>query len=686
MLRTLIVLALSAAVIAGCGPKPQGPKPLDGSPAGTQPLATPDAAAIGMPLTDTVEQYSAACNAALADARARLLALETFEGSRTIDGVLVPLNELSRVVSNTWNEAGIIEIAHPDAAFRDAAGACNRDYAKLGSEISLSRALFERVAAVDTSKADTATQFSQFKLVRDFKRAGVDKDEATRRRIAKLVAEINQAGQNFDRIIREDVREITLESEADLAGLPDDFIASHPPGADGTILITTDAADYSPFMAYADSDSARKALRIAQRSRGYPENTAYLKTLLAKRHELASLLGYSSFAAYITEDKMVQSPERVQRFIDEVAQIAAAPVATEKALLLERLRKTDPAATQVESWQFAYLAEQERRERFALDSRAVRAYLAFANVQQGIFDLAERLFGITIKEWDAAVWAPGVTAHEIWQDGKAIGRFYLDLHPRDGKAAQSAHYPIWAGVEGKQLPLSVLFDNLPGEGDPYALIEHAELARFLHEFGHLLHHQFAGHGVWVNNSGIATEWDFVEAPALLLEQFAYDYATLRTFAVNAQGKTIPEELVRQLNRARRFGEGIDTATQTHYAALSLAYHDRDPTHIDLDAELVEIENKYAPFPYLPGTHFNANFAHLNGYSATYYTYQWSLAIARDLFTRFAIESPANPAVSIAYRKAILDPGGSAPATELVEAFLGRPFTVGATSDWLARPQ
>jgi thimet oligopeptidase len=680
MLRTLIALAFTAVFIAGCGEKTQAPKPPEGSPAGVPPPAQPDAPAAGMPLYDTVEQYSAACSAALADARARLLALETFEGARTIEGVLVPLNELSRVVSNIWNEAGVIENAHPDAAFRAAAEVCDRDYFKLGAEISLSRALYERVASVDTAKADKATQFSQFKLVRDFKRAGVDRDDATRTRIAKLVAEINQAGQNFDRIIHEDVREIALDSEADLAGLPADYIASHLPGADGKILITTDTADYSAFMAYADSDPARKALRIAQRSRGYPENTAYLKTLLAKRHELASLLGYPSFAAFITEDKMVQSPERAQRFIDEIAHSVAAPVAADKALLLERLRKTDPAATQVQSWQYPYLAEQERLQRYAVDFRAVRSYLGFANVQQGIFDLAERLFGITIKEWDAAVWAPGVTAHEIWQDGKTIGRFYLDLHPREGKAAHVGHYAIWAGIEGKQLPLGVLLFNLPGEGDSHALIEHADLVAFLHEFGHLLHHQFAGHGAWVNNSGIATEWDFAEAPAQLLEQFAYDYATLKTFAVNAQGKTIPEELVGQLNRARKFGEGIDTATQTAYAALSLSLHDRDPAQIDLDAEIVAIDNKYAPFPYVPGTHFYANFAHLNAYSATYYSYQWSLAIARDLFTRLAKEGAANPAVGIAYRKAILDPGGSAPASELVEQFLGRPFTVDATSD------
>lgn len=645
----------------------------------------PAPADAGMPLYDAVEDYVAACNTTIADLRARLSALENYTGPRTIEKVLLPANEMWRQMSNSWNEAGLIQNVHPDPAFRKAAEECDQEFVKLQADINLSRPLYDRIADVDVSHADEATQYSQFKLARDFRRAGVDKDGTTRGKIRALVEEINLISQQFGRAIREDVRGIDIDSPAGMAGLPDDYIAAHPPGTNGLIRITTDTPDYVPFMTYAKSDAERKALRIAQRQRGYPPNNDNLKALLQKRFELAQLLGYPTYAAYITEDKMVATPERAQAFIDDISKIVSARVNADKASLLARLRSTDRDATEVQSWQYPYLAEIERKERYSIDSKELRTYFRFSNVRQGIFDLTERMFGIKIKDWDTPVWAPDVTAHEIWQDGKLIGHFYLDLHPREGKYKHAAHFPIWLGIAGQQLPLSALVCNFSGASNPDALMEHSDVVTFLHEFGHLLHSQFAGRGQWVNNSGVATEWDFVEAPSQLLEQWAYDYNTLKSFAVSAQGKTIPEEMVKQLDRARRFGEGIDTATQTYYAALSLAYYARAPSTLDLDPMMVEIETKYSPFPPVPDTHFYASFGHLDGYSAMYYTYQWSLAIAHDLYSRFE-EAHGDPQVSLAYRKAILDPGGAKPADQLIEDFLGRPFSLDAYRTWLTRAE
>jgi thimet oligopeptidase len=688
MARIVAALACIAVVLAGCGQKTQTPPqktPIAPSaPAGPGPLA-PDTGGDAMPLYDTAEQYAAACRAALADARTRLKALETSDGATTVDGALQPANDMWRLIANAWNEANLVENVHPDPAFRKAADDCDQEFAKLSAEINLSRPLYERIAAVDVAHEDAPTQYSLSKIVRDFKRAGVDRDEDTRTKIRAVVEELNTLSQNFSRTARDDVRSIALVSADDLVGLPDDYIAAHPPGLDGKIRITTDYPDYFPFMTYAASDAERKALRIAQRSRGFPQNAETLKAILAKRYELARLLGYRDYASYITEDKMVQSPERAQAFVDQVAKMVKDQVAADKALLLKRLQASDPKATAVEAWQYPYLAEQERKERYAVDAKELRTYFLFAGVREGMFQLTENLFGIEIKDWNAAVWAPGVTAHEIWQDGKVIGRFYLDLFPREGKYKHAAHFPIHPGIEGKQLPLSVLVCNFPGASDPKALMEHGDVVTFLHEFGHLLHAQFAGHGKWANNSGISTEWDFVEAPSQLLEQWAYDYGTLKTFAINAAGQPIPEDLVKQLNRARKFGEGLDTATQTFYAALSLAYYDRDPASFELDPMMIELENAYSPFAYVPGTHFYASFTHLDGYSAMYYTYQWSLAIAHDLFTRFQKGGLDNRELSLAYRKAILDPGGSKPADQLVSDFLGRPFSLDAYRDWLGRP-
>ena len=279
-----------------------------------------------------------------------------------------------------------------------------------------------------------------------------------------------------------------------------------------------------------------------------------------------------------------------------------------------------------------------------------------------------------------------MTAHEVWQDGEKIGLFYLDLYPREGKYKHAAHWGVIEGIDGVQLPVSTLVCNFPGKDDPSALTEFSDVETFLHEFGHLLHHQFAGKVKWANNSGVATERDFVEAPSQLLEEWAYDYDTLKTFAVNAEGETIPEELVSQLNKARFFGKGIETAIQTFYAAMSLEYYTQDPAGFELLPLMQELQAKYSAFPYMEGTHFYANFGHLNGYSAIYYTYQWSLSIATDMFSRFRDEGMRDPALSRAYREAILDPGGSKPADQMVEDFLGRPFSTEAYKAWLQRTE
>lgn len=697
MSRRFMVLVCAALVVVACNQKTETKSagPLAPAPGGVRSADAPTETLVpstattattsdaGIPIYDTPEEFTAACTRAVADVHARLAALEAYDGPRTIANVLAPANEMWRVMSNGWNEASLMQNVHPDPAYRKAAEDCDQEFVKLQMDINLSRRLYDRIVSVNVAGADEPTQYSQFKLVRDFKRAGVDRDGETRSKIRVLVEGINLDSQRFGRAIREDARGIEVDA-SELSGLPEDYIAAHPPQANGKILITTDSPDYVPFMTYADSDAQRKALRTAQRNRGYPDNAATLKSLLSERFQLAQLLGYPNYASYITEDKMVGTPEAAQAFLDDLAKVVAARVSADKAILLSRLRDTDHNASEVQSWQYPYLAEQERKARFSIDSKELRTYFRFGNVRQGIFALAQRMFGITIKDWDAPVWAPDVTAHEIWEDGKLIGRFYLDLHPREGKYKHAAHFPIRLGIDGKQLPLSALVCNFPGAGNPDSLMEHSDVVTFLHEFGHLLHSELAGQGQWINNSGVATEWDFVEAPSQLLEEWAYDYPTLKTFAINAGGKSIPEDLVKELDRARRFGEGIDTATQLYYAALSLDYYDRDPAALDLDKEMSAIEQKYSPFPALTGTHFYASFGHLDGYSAMYYTYQWSLAIAHDLHSRFETDGVDNPLVSLAYRRSILDPGGSKPADQLIRDFMGRPFTLDAYHDWLTR--
>jgi thimet oligopeptidase len=295
--------------------------------------------------------------------------------------------------------------------------------------------------------------------------------------------------------------------------------------------------------------------------------------------------------------------------------------------------------------------------------------------------LVQDLFNVQIKPWDTVTWQEEVEPFELWKDDQLLGRFYLDMHPRDGKYQHAAMFPIRNGITGVQLPLAALVCNFPRDN---GLMQHSQVETFLHEFGHLIHHLFAGGHHWDNISGVSTEWDFVEAPSQMLEEWVWDYDTIAQFAKNAKGETIPRELLDRMIAARDFGLGMDTRKQLSYAAISMGLYDRDPEGLDLKAFSDEMTRNYTRFEPMEEGNFYASFPHLNNYSAIYYTYQWSLAIATDMFTRFEKEGLRNVETAGAYREKVLGQGGAKPAAELVRDFLGRDVSFKPYADRLQR--
>jgi thimet oligopeptidase len=264
------------------------------------------------------------------------------------------------------------------------------------------------------------------------------------------------------------------------------------------------------------------------------------------------------------------------------------------------------------------------------------------------------------------------------------------MHPRPNKYNHAAEFDVRTGVEGRQIPEAALICNLPGgvAGDP-GLCEMEDVTTFFHEFGHLLHALFAGHHRWAGIGGIRTEQDFVEAPSQLLEEWMRDPKVLGTFARHYQtGEPIPAAMVEQMRRAEDFGDldprGIDVRRQMVLADLSLSIYNNDPAKVNSDTLNARLTNRYTPYPFVPGTHFQCAFGHLDGYSAVYYTYMWSLVIAKDMFSQFDKEHLLAPGVATRYRELVLDPGGSKPAAKLVEQFLGRPISFEAYRTWLTR--
>jgi thimet oligopeptidase len=257
------------------------------------------------------------------------------------------------------------------------------------------------------------------------------------------------------------------------------------------------------------------------------------------------------------------------------------------------------------------------------------------------------------------------------------------MHPRTDKYKHAAMFDLVSGLQGGRLPEACLVCNMPRPaGDDPGLLEPSDVVTLFHEFGHLLHHLLAGRQRWLAVSGIATEWDFVEVPSQFFEEWARDVRVLQSFARHVRtGAVIPAELVERMRAAQEYGKGVQTRVQMFYAALALELFGSQPPQ-DTGAVVRRLRPRYVPFPHEEGTSFEASFGHLEGYSALYYTYMWSLVLAKDLLGPFGGDL-LDAQVAHRYRRCVLEPGGSKDAAELVADFLGRPYSFEAFERWLA---
>jgi thimet oligopeptidase len=591
--------------------------------------------------------------------------------------VLREWDEVARALSGVAAAASLLANVHPLEAVRTTCEAAEAEVDRLATELGQDRRLYDVFAALDASGLDPVAARLLTKTLEDFRRAGVDRDDATRSRLVEIKERLTEVGQQFSRTIRDDVRTVRVSPER-LAGLPQDWLDAHPADDDGLVTVTTDYPDSVPARMFVRDGDVRRRVTVAFLERGWPQNEALLREMFALRHELATLVGYADWASYDAEVKMIEEGPAIPVFIDRIAAAAEEPMRRDLELLVERYRRDVPGAGAIDTADSLYYEELVRQERHDVDAQQVRRYFDFGKVRAGLLEVTGRLFGLRYDPVpEAPVWHEDVAAYDVLRDGARTGRIYLDLHPREGKYKHAAQFTLVDGLAGRQLPEGVLVCNFAR-----GLMEHDHVVTLFHEFGHLVHHVLAGHGEWTRFSGVATEWDFVEAPSQLLEEWAWDPDVLRTFATDADGEPIPVGLVERMRAADEFGKGYHARTQMFYAAMSYRLHTDRPD--DLTAAMRELQARYSPFPYIEGTHMFANFGHLGGYSSAYYTYMWSLVIAKDLFSAFEPADLFAAEVAGRYRDRVLAAGGARDAADLVADFLGRPYTFDAYAAWLAR--
>jgi thimet oligopeptidase len=616
------------------------------------------------------------CNPRVQKAREALIALKSAPVRGPLAWVMT-WNEGDAALTEARTLAELIAETHPDKSVRSRAEALLSEAKVLGLERLQESEVYATLAALDAGALDAEAAEVVRRLLGDFKAQGAHLDGSTRERLAALNIRITALTTRFSEHIRDAVATISVPQEA-LAGLPQDYIDAHPVGADGLVTITTDYPDLLPFLDMAHDHAARLALTLADGSRAYPENEPVLRELLDARHLKATLLGFQDYPTYATDAMMMPDGDGIGAFLDEVAAAAKPAGLRDVAALLEIARRDRPELTGITAPDTRYYIELLKAELHGVDQHSVRSYLRYERVRDGILALMTDLFGAVFVPAAAATWHPDVETYDVVDHGSTIGRIHLDMHPREGKFGHAACFGLVPGLAGRALPESVLVCNFSR-----GLLTHDELETFLHEFGHLIHAIFAGHHPYATTAGFGDrwEWDFIEAPSQLLEEWAWDADTLRRFAVNDAGEPIPSELVAAMRAARYTAASLLTCRQLSYGALSYKLHRDHPTDIDALADAVESE--YDVREPLAGTHDWASFGHLTDYASNYYTYQWSLSIARDLFTAFDSHHLMDPTAARRYREFILAPGGTKPAMRLIEDFLGRPYSTAAYQEWLA---
>ena len=623
----------------------------------------------------------------LGRAKQLLEALLAVKGRRTVENTLAPYDELSAELYTASSHARVMAALHPDEAVRRTGEELNRAASALASEITLRADVYAALAAIDRARADGKTRYYLERELEEFRLAGVDKTDTVRARVQTLRDELTAAMDEFARHIAQQPRRITAAGVGELEGLPADFIARHAPDANGVITLTTDPNDQRPVLIYARNEDLRRRMLLAAGNVAAPDNIPVLARILRVRHELATLLGYPNWAAYDMASRMSGDVKAVSDFIDRVV-AASGPKAQRELEELTRRKQQDFPGSTLNLWDRQYYSELVRRASYDFDSQAVRPYFPFDRVLQGVLDVTATIFAVRYTPVsDVPVWHPAVRVYEMRAGDRLVGRLYLDLHGRPNKRASGANVAtVRQGQAGRAIPEVVLAASLPGgvAGDP-GLLTHDDVRTLFHEFGHVVHRLAGGHQPWQKLSSVSMERDFTEAPSQMLEEWVWDPRTLATFARHYEtGEPIPAPLVRQMRRASEFGQGLDVRGQMLLARASLSYHDRDPHALDQAALWKEIHDRYVPIPFVDGTNRQASFPHIGqaGYASAYYTYMWSLVIAKDLFSRFAGSDLMEAGVAARYRETVFEPGSSKPATDLVHDFLGRPFTFDAWERWL----
>ena len=604
------------------------------------------------------------------------------DGERTFKNTMSALDELADKLSEVVNVIYLLAYTHPDAETRNTAQQVVVDIEKFMNELWLDEQLYAAVKAY--SGSDEAQHLAPNRArylketVQSFERNGFALPKAGRDQLKGMKDALADLTLQFESNIA-DVTDCLLVDEAEIEGLPEDYKKARLQ-ADGRYKISLESPSYVPFMKLSVSESARKQLYILYNNRAADQNLSLLLEVLKLRKEMASLLGFSSYAAYSLEDMMAKTSDRVWKFERELAETVKAKALKDydELLAMKREYTGDPASALVNPWEASFFNNVLLKEKYQVDNEKVKEYFELNKVMDGLFQINEQLFGIRFQEVEqASVYHPDVRYFAVLRDGQPMAHFYLDLYPRENKYSHAACFGLINGrqtEQGYKQPVAALVCNFPKPTDERpSLLTHGDVTTFFHEFGHLMHDLLTDAEL-SGQAGTSVARDFVETPSQLAEKWAWDYDALKLFASHFEtGEPFPRELFDRMWDSQNVGSGIFVLQQIYYGMLDMnLHHTFDPYGTETTKDVARrLQTEVTLYPYVEETNFEASFGHLMGYSAGYYSYLWALVYAEDVFSVFEQQGILNSEVGRRYWSDILKNGGSRDEMGMVTAFLGR---------------
>ena len=580
---------------------------------------------------------------------------------------------------------------------------------KHSNDIRLNERLFERIKYVHQHHRKLTPEE---KMLLDncydgFVRSGALLDAAGKERLRQLTEEASMLGLQFSQNLLKENKAFTLHitDEAQLEGLPETAreaaaLAAKEREKDGWVF-TLDFPSYSPFMTYSTQRELRRQMYMAKNTECIHDNTEnnleICKRLINLRRELAQLLGHKTYADYVLKHRMAGNVRNVYKLLNDLI-AAYKPTAVKEVEAIEKMaRQIEGKGFKLEPWDFSYYSHKLQLEKYNIDAEMLRPYFELSKVIDGVFGLANRLYGITFKEnKDIPVYHPDVKAYEVFDtDGSFLAVFYADFHPRKGKqggAWMTEYQGQWKERIDQKKPfgpdnmrnvrphVSVVMNlTKPTEEKP-ALLTLGEVETFLHEFGHSLHGMFANTR-FESLSGTNVWWDFVELPSQFMENFSIEKEFLRTFAFHYQtGEPLPDELIDRIVKSRNFNVAYACMRQVSFGLLDMAYYTQKD---EFTADIIPFEKKAwekaMVLPQLPDTCMTVQFSHImaGGYAAGYYSYKWAEVLDADAFSVFKKHGIFDKKTASSFRENILSKGGTENPMTLYKRFKGGEPTIDA---------